>query len=131
MNLPGLNNLTDYAVLQLSVELNSSYVTTVDELANTISAGSTASIAAFMSCFALLSVLLIAQFVVGVHRLAAKNFSMLCALASVPKSEIATMRKSADEIIIQGDDNGEGEGQALSDSDVSWSDVLIRHSTLS
>lgn len=80
---------------------NATLVQTIQYMADTMNLASTVSLATFLSCFFLLSFILVSQFIVGIQRLSYQNFSALSALTRIPKSIITSLKERSDECYLQ------------------------------
>lgn len=110
-------SLAENVNFQLVPELNSTYATILDHLQAHIDYSSRVSLALFLMGFSLISLLLIAQFVVGIRSLTSKNFFTLKSLLLIPRSDIVAMKRQSDERYIQGNSEGDGDRVTLSDED--------------
>jgi hypothetical protein len=85
----------------LTPALNSSHISILNDLNRTITNSSMVALVTFLAAFFLISVLLVAQFVVGVQRLSKRNFSVLSALMTIPRKTVSTMKRHAEELYVQ------------------------------
>lgn len=88
--------------------LDSSLILVLKDLWSAMASGASISLGALLSGFSLLFLFLVAQFVVGIQRLAAKNLSTLQSLLAIGKPEILAMRVKVNCIIEQMLDREEG-----------------------
>ncbi len=73
----------------------------IERMVDAMNLGAQIALITFLCSFLLLAVVLVAQFIVGIRKLAAQNFSALVCLAKVPKDTINHMKERSEERYLQ------------------------------